>query len=106
MGLSLLHCLYPTSTHSNDKPVLARAPSSIHKDSEKTRIKIGVRQGDTIPPKLFMATMESILIWHHLFRRLNWENKCMKIDEGFLNILRHNAIPRNTKITTTEFATI
>ena len=28
MGLSLLHCLYPTSTHSNDKPVLARAPSS------------------------------------------------------------------------------
>ena len=25
-GLSLLHCLYPTSTHSNDKPVLARAP--------------------------------------------------------------------------------
>ena len=31
MGLSLLHCLYPTSTHSNDKPVLARAPSSLTK---------------------------------------------------------------------------
>ena len=27
-GISLLQCLYPTSTHSNDKPVLARAPSS------------------------------------------------------------------------------
>ena len=25
-GLSLLQCLYPTSTHSNDTPVLARAP--------------------------------------------------------------------------------
>ena len=27
-GISLLQCLYHTYTHSNDKPVLARAPSS------------------------------------------------------------------------------
>ena len=37
----------------------------LHKESEKIRIKRGVRQGDTISPKLFTATLESI------FRRLN-----------------------------------
>ena len=46
----------------------------LHKESEKIRIKRGVRQGDTISPKLFTATLESI------FRRLNWENKGVKID--------------------------
>ena len=46
----------------------------LHKESEKIRIKRGVRQGDTISHKLFMATLES------MFRRLNWENKGMKID--------------------------
>ena len=46
----------------------------LHTESEKIRIKIGVRQGDTISPKLFTATLESI------FRRLNWENKGVKID--------------------------
>ena len=46
----------------------------LHKESEKIRIKRGVRQGDTISPKLFTATLENI------FRRLNWENKGVKID--------------------------
>ena len=41
----------------------------LHKESEKIRINRGVRQGDTISPKLFTATLYSI------FRRLNWENK-------------------------------
>ena len=41
----------------------------LHKESEKIRIKRGVRQGDTISPKLLTATLESI------FRRLNWENR-------------------------------
>ena len=54
----------------------------LHKESEKTRIKRGVRQGDTISPKLFTATLESI------FRRLNWENKGVKIDREFLTNLR------------------
>ena len=54
----------------------------LHKESEKIRIKRGVRQGDTISPKLFTATLESI------FRRLNWENKGVKIDGEFLPHLR------------------
>ena len=46
----------------------------VHKNSENIRIKRGVRQGDTISPKLFTATLESI------FRRVNWENTRVKID--------------------------
>ena len=48
----------------------------LRKESETIRIKRGVRQRDTISPKLFMASLESII----LFRRLNWENKGVKID--------------------------
>ena len=54
----------------------------LHKDSEKVRIKRGVRQGDTVSPKLFTATLESI------FRMLNWGNKGVKIDGEFLSNLR------------------
>ena len=46
----------------------------LHKESEKIRIKRGVRQGDNISPKLFTVKLESIL------RRLNWENKSVKIN--------------------------
>ena len=56
----------------------------LHKESEKIRIKRGVggKIGDTISPKLFTASLESI------FRRLNWENKGVKIDGEFLSNLR------------------
>ena len=54
----------------------------LHKESENIRIKRGVRQGDTISLRLFTATLESI------FRRLNWENKGVKIDGEFLSNLR------------------
>ena len=54
----------------------------LHKESDNIRIKRGVRQGDTISPKLFTTTLEVI------FRRLNWENKGVKIDEEFLSNLR------------------
>ena len=54
----------------------------LNKESGQIRIKRGVRQGDTISPKLFTATLESI------FRRLNWENKGMKIHGKFLSNLR------------------
>ena len=53
----------------------------LHKESEKIRIKRGVRQGNTISPELFVATLESIFI------RLNWENKGVKIDGAFLSNL-------------------
>ena len=46
----------------------------LHKESEKIRIKRGVRPGDTISSKLFSSTLENI------FRRINWENKGFKID--------------------------
>ena len=52
----------------------------LHKESEKIRIKRGVRQVDTSSPKLFTATLKSI------FRRLNWENKGVKIDGAFPNL--------------------
>ena len=55
----------------------------LHKESEKIRIKRGVRQGDTISPKLFTATFESIL-----FRRLNWKNTGVKIGGEFIYNLR------------------
>ena len=54
----------------------------LHKESEKIRIKRGVRQRHTISPKLFTATLESI------FRRLNWKNKGVKIAGEFLSNLR------------------
>ena len=54
----------------------------LHKESEKIGIKRRVRQADTISPKLFTATLESI------FRRLNWENKGVKIDGEFISNLR------------------
>ena len=63
----------------------------LHKESEKIRIKRGVRQGDTISPKLFTATLESI------FRRLNWENKGVKIDGEFQTNLRFTYAQRHHK---------
>ena len=52
----------------------------LHKESEKTRIKGKPR--DTISPKLYTATLESI------FRRLNREDKGVKIDGEILSNLR------------------
>ena len=67
------------------KDIIIYANSSVtvqlHKVSEKIRIKGGVRQGGTISPKLFTATLES------MFRRLNWENKGVKIDGKLLLLL-------------------
>ena len=55
----------------------------MHKESEKKiMIRRVVRQGDTITPKLFMATLERI------FRRLNWENKGVMLDGECLTNFR------------------
>lgn len=56
----------------------------IDNDLQTDKIKLGkgVRQGDTISPKLFTLALENV------FKRLNWEGKGLKIDGTFLNHLR------------------
>lgn len=54
----------------------------LHKESDKIQIKRGVRQGDTISPRLFTATLENI------FRSLDWEEKGIKINGEYLSHLR------------------
>ena len=54
----------------------------MHKESEKIRINTGVRQGT--PPHPSCSRQH----WRALFRRLNWENKGVKIDGEFLSNLR------------------
>ena len=53
----------------------------LHKQSKEVRVKRVVIQGDTISPKLFAATLESIFRW------LNLENNGVKKDGVFLNHL-------------------
>ena len=54
----------------------------LHKENKKIRTKRGVRQRNTISPRLFTATLESV------FRRLNWERNGLKIDGEFLTNIR------------------
>ena len=46
------------------------------------KINRGVRQGDSISPKLFTATLENV------FKNLNWEGKGVNIDGKMFNHLR------------------
>ncbi|CAH2270055.1 jg17908 [Pararge aegeria aegeria] len=46
------------------------------------KIERGVKQGDPLSPKLFITVLESI------FRKLNWENKGIKINGKYLSHLR------------------
>ena len=50
--------------------------------SNKFPIQKGVRQGDTLSPKLFNAGLEQV------FRRLEWQNKGITINGEKLNHLR------------------
>ena len=54
----------------------------LHKESDKIKIEKGVRQGDTISPKLFTSCLESI------FRKIDWEGKGININGEYLNHLR------------------
>jgi len=54
----------------------------LDKESGKFKIQKGVRQGDTLSPKLFNAGLEQV------FRRLNWDNKGITINGEQLNHLR------------------
>ena len=60
----------------------ASATIKLHEMSQPIFIKRGVRQGDTISPKLFTAALENI------FRGLNWERKGININGSYLNHLR------------------
>ena len=54
----------------------------LHKETNKINIRRGVRQGDTISPKLFTAALESI------FRELTWETRGLKTNGEYLSHLR------------------
>ncbi|XP_042889824.1 uncharacterized protein LOC122264821 [Penaeus japonicus] len=53
----------------------------LHKDSRPFKLERGVRQ-DTSAPKLFTACLEKV------FRKLNWDQKGIRIDGEYLNHLR------------------
>ena len=53
-----------------------------NKTSESFKIERGVRPGDPISPKLFNAVLED------MFRKLNWEDRRVKINGKRLNHLR------------------
>ena len=54
----------------------------LHKDTDEEKVAKGVRQWDTISPKLFTAGLET------KFRKTDWEGKGVNIDGEYLNHLR------------------
>lgn len=54
----------------------------LHKSTDKFKIGRGVRQGDTISPKLFTTSLESV------FKKLDWNEMGININGKFLNHLR------------------
>ncbi len=55
------------------------ATIQLHKKSRKIPIRKGVRQGDTISPKLFTACLEEI------FKKSEWDDIRLKKDGEYLN---------------------
>ncbi|KAK0424256.1 hypothetical protein QR680_008579 [Steinernema hermaphroditum] len=60
----------------------ATSPVNINDEPVPIEIRRGVRQGDTISPKLFTATLE------HVFRHLQWEEVGININGSRLSNLR------------------
>ena len=58
------------------------ATIQLHSESNKINIHRGVRQGDTMSPKLFNAALEAIV------RKLDWEDKGININGEKLSHLR------------------
>ena len=55
----------------------------LHKNTQKFRIGRGVRQGDTISPKLFTSILESV------FKKLDWSEMGININGRYLSYLRY-----------------
>lgn len=60
----------------------ATSSIKLHSTSDKFRIEKGVRQGDSISPKLFSAVLQEI------FKTLKWNEVGIKTNGGFLSHLR------------------
>ena len=54
----------------------------LHKDTKCIKINRGIRQGDTLSPKLFTAVLE------HAFKQLDWDTNGIKVDGEMLSHLR------------------
>jgi hypothetical protein len=81
---SLDECRVDSRYSNTIRYVYKNATSCIklHKSTEKFRIGRGVRQGDTISPKLFTSILESV------FKKLDWSNKGININGEYLSHLR------------------
>ena len=66
------------------KDICAKAAATIHNDKETIEIKIlkGMRQGDTISPKIFTAGLQEI------FKRVEWFEDGVNVNGRKLNHLR------------------
>jgi len=66
------------------KYIYEHATSSVkmHKHTDKFQVERGVRQGDTISPKLFTSALETV------FKKLDWSEMGININGRFLNNLR------------------
>ena len=66
------------------KEMFTNSSTTVHLNIESNKIdtRRGVRQGDTISPKLVTATLESI------FRQLSWETRGLKRNGDYLSHLR------------------
>jgi hypothetical protein len=62
---------------------MATSRIKMHEKSDPFRIGKGVRQGDTISPKLFTATLEES------FRKIDWNGAGIAIDDKILTNLRY-----------------
>ena len=87
---AILNALYEQEVHPQHikliQNIYTSASSIIQLDTEGSTFNLnrGVRQGESMSPKLFMASLQSI------FNKLNWQEKAfgIKIDNTYLNNLR------------------
>lgn len=84
MLLALADCRIDHRYIEAIKNIYSTATSCVrlHEETSKFRIERGVRQGDTISPKLFNNLLE------YMFKKINWDDLGINIDGENLNHLR------------------